>query len=270
VTTTTPLITIVCPYYRQPKMLRKQLETWASYPQDVYEAFDFIIVDDCSPEPAKEIVDDYITELVFDKKVRRPARGHLYRIDKDVPWNRGMARNLGTKMATTPWVLHVDTDHVLPAVSAKQLVEYLTPPEGFHGRCAWYRFARLRIGQADETRKKDKIPANVGLGEIHPHIDSYVCRTDSYWKAGGYNEDFSGVLGGGTPFLKEMTRVNGEPVVLNNCYLHVHTRHSVPDSSEHTLPRDPEAFKRRKREIMAKRGTLRGHDPIRLPWHKVF
>jgi hypothetical protein len=134
----------------------------------------------------------------------------------------------------------------------------------------WFRFARWRIGEADETRKKDKADPNATNVRIHPHIDSYLTTPKAYWAAGGYNEDFSGVLGGGTPFLKEMTRVNGEPGLLEGTALHVHTRHSVPDSSEHTLPRDPEAFKRRKREIMAKRGTLRGHDPIRLPYHKVF
>ena len=104
---TGPLITMVVPYYRQPNMLRKQLETWLSYPQEVYEAFDFIVVDDCSPEPAADVIRE------FQKTQRLPPRGHLYRIDKDVPWNRGMARNLGTKMAETPWILHVDTDHVL-------------------------------------------------------------------------------------------------------------------------------------------------------------
>jgi hypothetical protein len=266
----TPLITIVCPYYRQPKMLRKQLETWASYSQAVYEAFDFIIVDDCSPEPAKEIVDDFITELVFDKKVRRPARGHLYRIDKDVEWNRSMARNLGTKMATTLWVLHVDTDHVLTAQNAANL---LTTVRSFRGAVPkWFRFARRRIGAADETRKKDKVDPKAANVRIHPHIDSYLTTPEAFWKAGGYNTRFSGILGGGTPFLKEMERVNGEPGLLDGTELHVHTRHSVPDSSEHTLPRSPEAFKKRKQEIMAKYGTLRA-DPkeaLPLPWHKVF
>jgi hypothetical protein len=246
---------MVVPYYCQPRMLQKQLDTWRDYSAETRNAFSFIIVDDCSPEPAEDVV--------------RPYPVALYRIDKDVPWNRGMARNLGTKMATTPWVLHVDTDHVLPAESAKTLVRYLTPPSDFFGRCAWFRFDRFRVGAADETRRKDKADPAATFVKIHPHIDSYVCRTDAYWKAGGYNEDFSGILGGGTPFLREMERVNGEPIVLP-IPLHVHTRHSVPDSSEHTLPRSPEAFKKRKQEIMAKRGTLRGHDPIRLPWHKVF
>jgi hypothetical protein len=252
VSTTAPLITTVVPFYRQPKMLQKQIDTWYDYSAEVADAFKWIVVDDCSPEPAEDVVP-------------RNMGYELYRIDKDVAWNRGMARNLGTKMAMTPWVLHVDTDHILPAESAAKLVAcaaMLNPDR-------WYRFYRFRVGAADATRKKDPIPDAITFGKIHPHIDSYLCTPEAFWKAGGYNEDFSGILGGGTPFLKEMVRANDEPAMIE-FPLHVHTRHSVPDSSEHTLPRDPEAFKRRKREIMAKRGTLRGHDPIRLPWHKVF
>jgi hypothetical protein len=262
-----PLITMVVPYYRQPKMLAKQLTTWASYSADVRDAFRFIVVDDCSPESAHEILD--LFALNHEPAPFALPCISLYRIDKDVPWNRGMARNLGTKEATTPWVLHVDTDHVLPPESAASLVQYLTPPHGVFGRCAWYRFERFRVGAADDTRKKDRADPAAKFVKIHPHIDSYVCRAEYFWKAGGYNEDFSGVLGGGSPFLKEMERVNGEPIVLP-IPLHVYTRHAIHDSSENTLSRDPELFKRRKAEIMKARGTLRGHDPIRLPWHRVF
>ncbi len=258
---TAPLVAMVLPFYRQPRMLVKQLETWGNYAPGVREAFQFIVVDDCSPEPADDALGCFWTD-------DGPwANFSLYRIDKDVPWNRGMARNLGTRMAETKWILHFDTDHVLPADSAEALVRKFQHADPHDS--PWYRFKRFRVGAADETRKKDKADPKATFVEIHPHIDSYLCTTTAFWKAGSYNEDFSGVLGGGTPFLKEMERVNGEPAVLS-IPLHVHTRHSVPDSSEHTLPRSPEAFKRRKAEIMAKRGTLRGHDPIRLPWHRVF
>jgi hypothetical protein len=252
---------MVVPYYRQPSMLRKQHETWASYSPEIRDAFQFIVVDDGSPQPddAFTVLKQCGYETVLDNL-------SLYLIDKDVPWNRGMARNLGTKMATTPWVLHVDTDHVLPKDSAQCLINMAAH---WANTQHWYRFSRFRVGAADETRKKDKANPHATFAPIHPHIDSYLCRPEAYWKAGGYNEDFSGVLGGGSPFLKEMEKANGESRLIE-FPLWVYTRHSVPDSSEHTLPRDPEAFTRRKREIMAKRGTLRGHDPIRLPWHKVF
>jgi GT2 family glycosyltransferase len=259
---TEPLITMVVPVYNQPQMLRKQLQTWAGYSAEALCAFEFVIVDDCSREP----VDMLVAEEMEAHGNCLPDP-QLYRIDQDVPWNRGMARNLGTKMATTPWVLHVDTDHVLPADSAEGLVTAVRRMKGELPK--WFRFTRRRIGAADETRKKDAVALNATNIRIHPHIDSYLTTPEAYWKAGGYNEDFSGVLGGGSPFLKEMERVNGPPGIINE-ELHVHTRHSVPDSSEHTLPRSPEAFKKRKQEIMKARGTLRGHDPIRLPWHRVF
>lgn len=258
-----PLITMIVPYYRQPKMLAKQLETWESYPQSAREFFRFVVVDDCSPEPAEDVTDTAWQESPPS------ARGvSLYRIDKDIEWNRSMARNLGTTVAETEWVLHVDTDHVLGADEAAKLVAdnmHVVP------KSTWSRFRRFRMGRADETRKKDKIPPDAAYGEIHPHIDSYLCTKEQYWKAGGYNTRFSGVLGGGTPFLKEMVRVNGEPHLLPVA-LDVYTRGAVSDASEHTLPRDPAAFKKRKAEIMAKYGTLRA-DPkeaLPLPWHKVF
>jgi glycosyltransferase involved in cell wall biosynthesis len=259
---TEPLITIIVPVYAQPKMLEKQLQTWASYSPETLRAFRFIVVDDCSPEPVESLVS------VWCAQGRLPVS--LYRIDKDVAWNRGMARNLGTKRADTPFILHVDTDHILTAGNAANL---LTTVRSFVGAVPkWFRFARRRIGAADETRKKDKADPEATDVRIHPHIDSYLTTPAAFWKAGGYNTRFSGVLGGGTPFLKEMERVNGEPGLLEGTELHVHTRRSVPDSSEHTLPRDPEAFKRRKREIMAKYGTLRA-DPkeaLPLPWHRVL
>lgn len=255
-----PIITMIVPVYNQPQMLLKQLDTWSSYSREAREFFNFIIVDDCSPFPVAEAIAGFWTD-------DGPWEGiSLYRIDKDVPWNRGMARNLGTHVAETEWVLHVDTDHVLPPASAELLVRAFT---GTMKPTRWFRFDRWRIGEADETRKKDKADPKNPHVRIHPHIDSYLCTKTAYWKAGGYNEDFSGVLGGGSPFLKEMELANGEPAVLP-ISLDVYTRHAVPDSSEHTLPRDPAAFKRRKAEIMKARGTLRGHDPLRLPWHKVF
>lgn len=256
---TEPLVTMVTPYYRQPRMLEKQLKAWANYDAATRAAFHFIVVDDCSPEPAEPIVS------VWNMQGRLPVT--LLRIDVDKPWNRSMVRNLGTQQAPTEWVLHVDTDHVLPPKSAADLVFQLReiPPKNTE----WFRFTRCRIGAADETRQKDKVPRDATEVGIHPHIDSYLCTKTAYWKAGGYNEDFTGVLGGGSPFLKEMVKANGEPGLIQ-APLYVYTRHAVPDSSISNLSRDPALFAARKREIMKARGTLRGHDPIRLPWHKVF
>lgn len=227
-------------------MLEEQLATWEGYPEGVQ----IILVDDGSPEEARAIVDLHASE-----GLRKRMR--LFRILVDIPWNRGGARNLGTKEAKTDFVVHVDIDHVLPVACANRLLEF-KPDEK-----RWYRFERFRNGKADETRRKDKIPEDLAFGKIHPHIDSYLCARDLYWKAGGYNEDFSGCLGGGSPFLAELERIGGAPLIVPDAHLVVYTRSVVPDASDNTLSRDRLEFAKRKATMG---GKFKGKNPIRFPW----
>jgi len=72
---TEPLITMIVPYYRQPNMLRKQYDTWGAYSDAAKAAFKFIVVDDCSPEPAEPIV-------AWSDFLHNDLQMALYRIDK--------------------------------------------------------------------------------------------------------------------------------------------------------------------------------------------
>lgn len=241
--------TLIVPFYRNVQMLREQVRNWEEYP----EAVSIVLVDDGSPEDARSIVLKHASPALLQRIA-------LYRIEVDIPWNRGGARNLGTARAETDWIVHVDIDHVLPAAAALSLLQFSPDP------WRWYRFERFRLGRADETRRKDKIPDHAEYGRIHPHIDSYLCTRDLYWAAGGYNEDFSGCLGGGSPFLAELERAGGAPLIAPEpAHLIVFTRSAVPDASDHTLSRDRLEFSRRKAQM---RGRFKGHDPIRFPWNK--
>lgn len=248
-------VTLIIPYYRSPLMLEEQLKVVIWYPVK----FRTVVVDDCSPEPASEVFDR------FFKGRDQEARDYgdlikLYRIEDALEWNREGARNLGATVAETEWIMQIDTDHVLPAVCAKRLLE--TEVSARH----WYWFTRYRVGQADETRRKDAIPDEQKYGQIKPHLDSYLCTKAMYWKNGGYNEDYVGCLGGGGPFLKRMRMVGGEPVLLpDNIRLEVHTRHSVPDASVRDLSRDKAEFKRRRVKI----GTEKPKNPLRFKWSRV-
>lgn len=240
--------TLIVPFYRNVQMLKHQIAAWEQYPAEV----PIVVVDDGSPEPAREVLLEHASPALRE-------RVSLYRIAVDIPWNRGGARNLGAHMAEPGWIVHVDIDHVLPAQFAQQLLDF----EADRGH--WYRFERFRVGKADETRRKDKIGDDVEFGKIHPHIDSYLCTRDIYWQAGGYNEDFSGCLGGGSPFLAELERVGGKPLMAPDpVHLLVFTRSVAADASDHTLSRDRTEFARRK---AAMRGRYRGHDPLRFPWN---
>jgi len=246
-------LTLIVPYYKQPRMLEAQLAEWEEFPA----GYKFVVVDDGSPEPAYSVVKWHSSDALRD-------RLKLYRITKDVPWNRGCARNLGARFAAdTEWIVQMDIDHILSASAAVDLLMFEPEP----GR--WYRFPRYRVGAADETRNKDDLPRDCAFGKIKPHIDSYLVER-SRFQTVFYDEDYSGCLGGGSPFLQHLTREAGEPIVLpESIFLSVHTRNSIPDSSEHSLSRDTSEYSRRKKDKEARGDTL-PRDPVRTPWQRVL
>ena len=254
------MISMIVPYYRQPKMLALQLAAWDLYDERTRSAFKFVIVDDCSPEPAKEVIDKFLqTRQEFPKCIE------LYRVTVDIPWNRSMARNLGSRVAEEDWLLHVDTDHVLPPQSAFNLVDRIDQYNPRH----WYKFPRYRIGKADDTRNKDLIPRHVDYGQIKPHVDSFLCEKGLYWKVGGYDPDYAGCLGGGGAFLRQLKVAGKEDLMPSDTPLFVYTRDKAPDSSISTLSRDTEEYGRRRR-IKERAGNTKVIDPIRYPWERVL
>lgn len=238
--------TMVVPFYRNCGMLQRHLKEWELYPPGVK----FVVVDDGSPEPARDIVASHASDYLRD-------RMRLYRISVDIPWNRGGARNLGAHHVDTDWLLHVDVDHVLPVDSCERLLALEPDPKH------WYRFTRWRVGRADATRKKDAIPDDCEFGLIHPHVDSYLMTKRMYWNIGGYDEDYSGCLGGGSAFLRQaMARAAAQMLPSEVC-LHVYTRSAVEDASDFSLSRDTAPGK----TILRRKGGLRRPvNPMRFQW----
>jgi len=216
--------TLIVPYYRNPAMLKRQVEEWVQYPDFIK----IVCVDDGSPEPAYDVLRPYGDAL---NNVR------LLRIMKDIPWNRGGARNLGAMQADTDWILHVDVDHILPVETAENMRAFSAMPK------YWYRFTRYRVGKADFTRNKDDLPRDCKFGKIKPHMDSYMVEKELYMRLGGYDEDYSGGLGGGTPFVRELQNAAAMVDLPEPYILHVHTTDSVKDASDIHLSRDTTRFK---------------------------
>lgn len=240
-------ITLCLPFYRNGGMLLRQAEEWAKYPPGVR----IIVVDDGSPEPA----------LSYLSETHSPAV-QLYRIDQDIPWNREGARNLAAKQVETDWLIHLDIDHLLPAESVRALLAFVTNP------ARWYRFPRFRVGKADATRRKDALPDEVEFGPVKPHIDSYLMRKAMYWSIGGYDEDFSGSLGGGTEFLRRAEGYAKTEVLPPPICLHVYTRDRIPDASDWSLSRDRESGKAIAKAKARRPGLPQS--PLRFRWRRVF
>lgn len=247
--------TLIVPFYRNCAMLARQVEEWKKYPEGVK----VICVDDGSPEPAKDIVQPL--RSVQPSEAERLERFELYRIEKDIPWNREGARNLGSHVATTEWILHVDIDHILPADAAARLLDFPVSPQ------RWYRFPRWRRGKADETRLKDAIPNDQEYGQVHPHVDSYLVRRDIYWKTGGYDEDYVGHLGGGNMFLKRLENIQPVEILPPPIRLEVYTRSEIKDASDWSLPRDKTGYTER-RKLKESTGDTTPKNPLRFPWRR--
>jgi hypothetical protein len=246
-------VTLVVPFYRNSGMLKRQLREWEYYPSGVK----VIVVDDGSPEAAKPIIEAAASEALRE-------RLELYRILVDIPWNREGARNLGAHHVSSRWLIHVDIDHVLPASGAVELLEFEPNAKN------WYRFPRWRKGRADETRKKDQIPDALDFGQIHPHIDSYLITKSLYWDTGGYDEDYSGCLGGGNAFLRRLEERAGPPRLLpEKIPLHVYTRTEISDASDWSLSRDTTEGKKRWKVKTASKNT-RPKNPMRFKWERVL
>lgn len=244
--------TLIVPYYRNAAMLDRQVIEWEQYS----ERIKIICVDDGSPEPARPIIEARASADLL-------ARVRLYRITVDIPWNREGARNLAAQECGSEWFVNVDIDHILPAKAAAALLQF----EARAGR--WYRFPRFRVGKADETRRKDKLPDDCEFGRIHPHIDSYLVTREMYWQAGGYDEDYAGCLGGGSEFLRRLEQTGGPPKLLDDpICLHVYTRDKIKDASDWTLSRDTSHGKAitKRKDIAKGPGKSRPENPIRFPW----
>jgi glycosyltransferase involved in cell wall biosynthesis len=246
-------VTIIVPFYRQPLMLAEQLKSW----EGALDGYRFIVVDDGSPERASDVIER-------DASPELRAKLELYRITQDIPWNRGGARNLGAERATTQWIVHVDIDHVLTSDSMAPLLAFQPDPE------RWYRFPRWRVGAADATRRKDRIDPGVKFGRIHEHVDSYLITRDLYWKIGGYDERYSGCLGGGTPFLRQLEANAPVELLPDDIRLHVYTRDAVKDASDWALSRDPAEYSRRRREIERTRSVTKRPLMLNFPWERVL
>ncbi len=230
-------------------MLRHQLDNFAMFDSDTRKKINVIIVDDCSPEPAEAVIGK-------DDDVR------LYRIKEDIPWNRSMVRNLGAHVAETKWIVNVDTDHEFPPMSANALFKTHVDSD------YWYRFPRVRIGAADETRRKDEIPESCEFGGIKPHIDSHMMTRELFMRS-PYDEDYSGCLGGGSPFLARMTTIATPKLMSSEVHLYVYTRHVVPDASIFTLDRDTSEYKRRRRAKEAA-GDTKPKRLLRYDWERLL
>ncbi len=156
------MITVVIPYYRNPKMLQFQIENWLTWDDFILDRVKFIIVDDGSPEP-------------LELEPGNTLNIKVARIEENIPWNFSGAKNLGVHLCTTEWFLLHDIDYVFDREAMRGVIQL--------DRSNKERFFRFRCVMHNSGKLKRK--------DHHP-ISSFFCNTNTFWLAGGHDEDFSG------------------------------------------------------------------------------
>lgn len=117
------MITIVIPYFNQPLMYEKQLETLEGCP------FPVIFIDDFSDVP-----------------IRTTPKYTYYRIIEDKGINWQGAKNLGALMAETEWLLMTDIDHTTP----KETIDWLKDNQDLDKNKV-YKFKRRINGKEKDS-----------------------------------------------------------------------------------------------------------------------
>lgn len=155
-------VTVATPYYQDPNRLMRYLDNY-----NLWDCFEkCIIVDDGSQfGKATQIVEDYLDEVPEHR-----GRISVFTITEDLGFNAHGARNLAMKHVETDWALLIDIDQVLT--------------DGFCD--AFYR-------TLNEVNSDEYIVLNLFGGDPG---NIFACRTEDYWKAGGYDEEFVGIHAG--------------------------------------------------------------------------
>jgi len=229
------VLNIVYTYYNNQHALEKQLENWQAYPKDIADRIRLILVDDHSQVPVKG---DFNLPLDIT----------LLRIDKDIPWNQPGARNLGFKFVTTDWAFVSDIDHLLTAEACRLLIDKGKDP--------------LRVYYFDRQILIDDV-----VKPFRPHPNSYLISRGTFWKVGGYHEDFCGNYGSDDSFFnylleRQFTIERLQEVQLTTFPSHDNNTHLDRDKKKNT-----KLLKRKIREY--NKGRYDNNSLLRFPWHIV-
>lgn len=228
-------VTLVMAYYENGRMLERHFKEWETYP-DI--PFKIILVDDGSQnDPAV----NHITECKFPLE--------LYRIKKDIPWNQNGARNLGMTHAEG-WCLLTDMDHLL-SNSQFETLNNLSLWDIMH-----YVPGRRKV---DGT-----------LYKRHPN--SYIVHKDLYWKAGGYDESFSGYYGTDSTFRRQLAKVSERIELEEQFYLTLYERSVIKDASTRNYGRKDSKYSVSKHPLLRERKRLCPPpiEPLNFPWERLI
>jgi hypothetical protein len=180
------------------------LREYAGYPKEIIDHIHFVVVDDGSPVRVS-IPENMNLNLTF------------LRIDRDIRWNQGGARNLGIVMAKADKIFTTDLDHRLPEHTLRELVGRKNP-----GRTI-YKFQRL-----NEEGK-----------DIGYHLNTLFFSRARFLRYYGLDEQFCGHYGYEDALFWRWQRYHGTRFLyLSDRFNCIHRSKLDLGKSYHSLHRD--------------------------------
>jgi glycosyltransferase involved in cell wall biosynthesis len=181
-------------YYEDSNHLSELLASWSALEPTVKRQLVFLVVDDGSRRVKAQDV------LLHAPKIDIIN----VRIEEDIPWNIGGARNLAMFVAPTSYVFLMDADvrtpprFILDILSLSKKAEH-----DFRSgeiRTIFCRFRRKISGELADFER--------------PHPAVMLLSRDAYWLSGGCDEDFVGHYGYTDPhFLHRASQTPGIKLV---------------------------------------------------------
>ncbi len=236
------MISIVHPYYNHKDTFDYQMWQWRRFSNKAKSKIEIIVVDDGSPDFPCRPKESYGVDL------------KVLRIEENIRWNTAGAANLGIKESKYDWILHADFDVGLPPQCADPLLKLdLSDPLTVYWPMTWHETSRgfQKYGE--------------------PHCNSFLMNKETFWKAGGYDEDFSGCWGGQDIMfhLISCKPLGLKRVVLKNVVLERMVR--CKDAKVQGVYRDREDSVNWDKFHDKRKGVVpQSTDYLRFKWHQVY
>ena len=235
-------LTIVYPYYREAELLAFHCGAWHGYDDETKQRLRIIIVDDGSPDaPALPILRGM--HLGIDLQ--------LYRVNDDLGWHIGGAKNLGMHHVQTKWAFLSDIDHLLPEAGVRTILSKEVLDE---------RKVYLLARALHDGRRR------------RPHPETFVLTKALYWNMGGYDEDFCSMSGCGCINAVIDRETDGREVLRDVRTLPI--RGILPDPNRDARKQERRSGAMRSAAVRAKKasGDLPSgpHDHLRFEWERLL
>lgn len=175
-------VSIVVNYYNNERALKGLIDNYRALSAARPEFFELLLVDDASPQPVDPICFEGVPNL------------RVFRLKEDVQWNMPAARNIGALEARNRLILFNDVDHLL---EVDELERFVADCEG------------LPLGKRLTPHRKRPQGVVVEEDPLKPNINCFLIHRQDFFRAGGYEEMFSGHYGQEDKFFRYCCRWNG-------------------------------------------------------------